>query len=92
MSEEKKDIEQNLDVVCEPVAAYTTKRSGDGVTYVHDELDDLDWSRLPILGPKTAEEAIARIERAEASLNDPTKWVTSEQMWAEMHQKYPWLR
>ena len=58
----------------------------------YPQIDDLDWDRLPILGPKTLEEAIARIEQAEKDLDDPTKWVTSEQMWAELHKKFPWLQ
>lgn len=92
------DEEERMDKACEPIAepipdygAFTPK-SADGCTEVHDWIDDLDWGRLPILGPRTEEEAIARIERAEAEFDDPTKWVTSEQMWAELHQKFPWLR
>ena len=92
------DEEQSMEMCCEPIAepiqdyaVYTSKRT-DGVTEVHDWIDDLDWDRLPILGPKTEEEAIARIERAEAELDDSSKLVTSEQMWAELHQKFPWLR
>ena len=88
------DEEQGIDMACEPIAEpmSATATSADGITHVHDRIDDLDWDRLPILGPKTKEEAVARIERAEAELDDPTKCVTSEQMWAELHQKFPWLR
>ena len=95
--EEKKypqnDEEQGIGMCCEPVAepmtdyAVSTSKRADGGTEVHDWIDDLDWDRLPILGPKTAEEAIARIEQAERDLDDPTKWVTSEQLWAELHNK-----
>ena len=84
------DEGQGMDMCCEPIAepmpdyAVSTSKRADGVTEVHDWIDDLDWDRLPILGPKTEEEAIARIERAEAELDDPTKWVTSEKMWCSM--------
>ena len=83
------DEEQGIDMCCEPVAeaVSSAKQSVDGITEVHDWIDDLDWDRLPILGPKTKEEAIARIEQAERDLDDPTKWVTSEQLWAELHNK-----
>ena len=90
--------EEKVGMCCEPMAdpipdyVSSTSRLADGVTEVHDWIDDLDWDSLPILGPKTEEEAIARIERAEAELDDSSKWVTSEQMWAELHQKFPWLR
>ena len=92
------DEEQGIGMCCEPVAepmadyAVSTSKRADGGTELHDWIDYLDWDRLPILGPKTAEEAIARIEQAERDLDDPTKWVTSEQMWAELHQKFPWLQ
>ena len=88
------DEEQGIDMCCEPVAeaVSSAKQSVDGITEVHDWIDDLDWDRLPILGPKTKEEAIARIEQAERDLDDPTKWVTSEQLWAELHKKFPWLQ
>lgn len=88
------DEEQGIDMCCEPVAeaVSSAKQSVDGITEVHDWIDDLDWDRLPILGPKTKEEAIARIELAERDLDDPTKWVTSEQLWAELHKKFPWLQ
>lgn len=88
------DEEQGIDMCCEPVAeaVSSAKQSVDGITEVHDWIDDLDWDRLPILGPKTKEEAIARIELAERDLDDPTKWVTSEQLWAELHNKFPWLQ
>ncbi len=92
MSEEINDIEQMVGRAAEPTVVYPVRPGSNGITYVHDELDDLDWSRIPILGPKTIEEAIARIEQAEAEMDDPTKWVTSEQMWAELHQKFPWLQ
>jgi hypothetical protein len=83
------DEEQGIDMCCEPVAeaVSSAKQSDDGITEVHDWIDDLDWDRLPILGPKTKEEAIARIEQAERDLDVPTKWVTSEQLWAELHNK-----
>ena len=63
-----------------------------GAVPIHDEIDDLDWDRCPILGPKTLEEAVARIEKAESEIDDPTKWTASERMWDEMHQKFPWLQ
>ena len=90
--------EQGTGLCREPAVEYlreyetVTTRRPEGTVGVHDWIDDIDWDRLPILGPKTSEEAIARIEQAEKDLDDPTKWVTSEQMWAEVHQKFPWLR
>ena len=56
-----------------------------------DESDsEIGWSEYRSSAkkskPKTPE------EQAEAEMDDPTKWVTSEQMWAELHQKFPWLQ
>lgn len=53
-----------------------------------DEIDDLEWDRFPSFGPFSDEEAIARNEKAEAELNDPSKWITSEQMWERLHSKF----
>jgi hypothetical protein len=78
--------EPSVDVQNVGVGSYT------GAVPIHDEIDDLDWDRCPILGPKTLEEAVARIEKAESEIDDPTKWTASEQMWDEMHQKFPWLQ
>ena len=91
--------EQGIDMCCEPIAepmpeyAVSTSKRADGVTEVHDWIDDLDWDRLPILGPKTEEEAIARIDKFEERLaKGEVKWISSEDAWAELYEKYPWLR
>lgn len=77
----------------EPVAvASYASSSPDGVTTVHDWIDDLDWDRFPSFGPFSDEEAIARIERAEKDLNDPSKWITAEEMDRRLYEKFPWLR
>lgn len=91
MSEENKDLEKKSCMACEPVAAVATEYH-DGVVTVHDEIDDLDWDRMPFFGPKTVEEAIARVDQAWEDRNDPTKWRTSEEMWNQIYAKYPWLR
>lgn len=83
-----------IDMACEPVAVSiaTEPQSADGVTEVHDWIDDLDWDRFSSLGPFSEEEAIARIEEAERDLNDPSKWISSEQMWERLYNRFPWLR
>ena len=79
--------------VSEPIAApVPDTMSVEGMTEVHDWIDDLDWDKFPSFGPFSDEEAIARIEEAERDLKDPSKWVTSEQMWENLYKKYPWLR
>ena len=84
--------DESVGMVSEPIEAMAVDSKLNGMTYVHDELDNIDWDNYPIFGPKTLDEAMARIERAEAEINDPTKWMTSEQMWEMMHERYPWLR
>ena len=69
----------------------------DGMPYDDDiasdeELDNLDWSKFPSFGPFSEEEAIARIEEAEKDLEDPSKWIPSEDAWKYLYEKYPWLR
>ena len=57
-----------------------------------EDINNLGWDRMPIFGPKTIEEAINRVDQAWAERNDPNKWITSEQMWNRLYEKYPWLR
>jgi len=46
--------------------------------------------------PEVLEQRIAEIEadmdEIDAGIEDPEKWIPSEQMWAELYQKYPWLK
>ena len=93
------DEEQGIDMCCEPIVepipdyAVSTSKRADGVTEVHDWIDDLDWDRLPILGPKTEEEAIARIDRFEEKLaKGEVKWYSSEEVDKMLYDKFPWLR
>ena len=82
--------ETGLDVACEPLVAITAEpmtMSGDGETTENDWTDDLDWDCFPSLGPFSKEEAIARIEEAERDLKDPSKWITSEQMFERLYCK-----
>ena len=79
--------------VSEPIAAPVPDiMSVDGMTEVHDWIDDLDWDKFPSFGPFSDEEAIARIEEAERDLNDPSKWITAEEMDRRLYERFPWLR
>ena len=84
--------EVGIDVTCEPMEAVAASDTHTESVYVDDELDELDWSNYPFIGPKTTEEAVARIDKAWEERNDPTKWIPSEQMWNRLYEKFPWLR
>ena len=91
--------EQGQDMACEPVAApvadydTVTTRHADGTVEVHDWIDDLDWSKFPSYGPFSEEEAIARIDQFEEELaKGQVTWISSEQAWAQIYEKFPWLR
>ena len=97
--EEKKypvmEEDTGTDMASEPVAAVKAEpltMAINGEATEHNWIDDLDWDRFPSLGPFSEEEAIARIEEAERDLKDPSKWISSEQMWERLYNKYPWLR
>ena len=101
--EEKKypqiDEEEGIGMCCEPMAeavadtSVQTTKLPDGGTIVHDWIDNLDWDRFPILGPKTEEEAIARIDKFEEDLaKGQVHWISSEDAWNQLYSKYPWLR
>ena len=91
MSEEIKDLETQDHIVSEPVIAPVADYQGSMVA-ISDEGDDIEWDRMPIFGPKTLDEAIDRINQAREDRNDPSKWMTSEQMWNRLYEKFPWLR
>ena len=58
-----------------------------------EELDDIDWDRLPSLGPFSEEEAIARIDRFEERLaKGEVKWYTSEEVDKMLYEEFPWLK
>jgi hypothetical protein len=90
MSDEIKDIETKVHVVNEPIAAPVADYQ-DGLVAVHDEIDDLDWDRMPIFGPKTLDEAIDRINQAWEDRNDPSKWIRIDDLHAELKKMHPWL-
>lgn len=98
MKEKKYPIlyeEENIDVASEPAVATSSTQYSQvqSVHTDHDFIDDLDWDRLPILGPKTEEEAIARIDEFEKKLaKGQVKWYSSEEMDRMLYEKYPWLR
>ena len=93
--------EEGLDRVCEPVvgatAAFTTYDGGD-MSYDDDvasdeDLEKLDWDKFPSFGPFSEEEAIARIDKFEEELaKGEVKWISSEEAWKQLYEKYPWLR
>lgn len=93
--------EDHASMVCEPSAeapaAFSTYDAGsasyDADIASDEELDDIDWDRLPSLGPFSEEEAIARIDRFEERLaKGEVKWISSEDAWKQLYEKYPWLR
>ena len=90
------DEESSIDRCCEPAVAELAEplvKSLDGVTTVHDWIDDLDWDRFPSFGPFSEEEAIDRINRFEEELaRGEVKWVSSEDAWQRLYEKYQWLR
>ena len=79
--------------VSEPVVApVPDTMSVEGTTEAHDWIDDLDWDKFPSFGHFSDEEAILRIEEAEADLKDPSKWITAEGMDRRLYERFPWLR
>ena len=94
--EEKKypifEEEEGDSKVCEPLAAPVADYCPVGsITANHDRIDDLDWDQFPSFGPFSDEEAIARVAEAEKDLNDPSKWITIEDLDAELKRLHPWL-
>lgn len=83
-------------------AAYATKRPvSSGIVYLNEEAEKIDRIPPGMFGfytddPDVFEQRVAEIEadmdEVDAGIEDPEKWISSEQMWTELYQKYPWLR
>ena len=87
--------DQGLNVVSEPVAGEVRSilHKAHGNAQKHDCIDDLDWNNLPVIGPSSEEDAIARIDKFEERLkNGQVKWYSSEEVDKQIYEKYPWLR
>ena len=91
------DEEEGVGMCCDPMAeavadtSVQTTKLADGVTLVHDWIDDLDWDCFPSYGPFSEEEAIARIQKAKDNLKNPTKRIRIDDLHAELKKLHPWL-
>ena len=79
--------------VAEPTPAYHGNAAvvlpADGVDECDDE--DIDWDKIPIgFYPANEEEAIARIEAAEAEY-ERGEYIDAEEFDKELKAKYPWI-
>ena len=76
--------EPGIDMAAEPAVAvdYATV---DGVDDTDYELQNHNFGM-----PCTLQELKAELEEAEREMEDPDKWCTSEQMWANIRQSFPW--
>ena len=93
--------EDGVGMVCESAvgstAAFSTYDDG-GMSYDDDivsdeDLDKLDWDKFPSFGPFSEEEAIARIDEFEKELRaGKVEWISSEDAWAQLYERFPWLR
>lgn len=75
----------------EPTPAY---HGNAAAVFTDDEIeeeDDINWDRIPIgFYPANEEEAIARIEAAEAAY-ERGEYMDAEDFDKELKAKYPWL-
>ena len=86
----------------EPAVAYAKKCPvSSGIIYMDEEAEKIDSIPLGAFefytdDPEVFEQHVAEIEadmdEVDAGIEDPEKWISSEQMWTELYQKYPWLR
>lgn len=84
--------EENVGMASEPIAAPVADYMPvDAVAADQDWIEDLDWDKFPSFGPFSDEEAIARIKQAEKDLKDPSKWITIDDLDAELKKLHPWL-
>ena len=77
-------IEEGQDMAAEPAVAldYSFVDIADDTDY---ELRGHDFGL-----PHTILELKAELEEAESEMDDPDKWCSSEQVWADIRQTFPW--
>ena len=83
-------------MVSEPMIAYAATGSGYANTLA-EGTDLLPSDYDPGIGPYSMEELNARIDEAEAAIiraeqGDMSDWVTPEELDAELHRQFSWLR
>lgn len=85
----KFEEEESVGMVSEPIGTAVATE-----TCLVDDVDEnLDWDKFPSMGPSSEEEAIARIDKFEEELaKGKVKWISSEDAWKQLYEKYPWLR
>jgi hypothetical protein len=52
----------------EPVGSLAYAETTENIDLLDDEDDDIDWDKMPLIGPATYEESIAHIEAAEQEI------------------------
>ncbi|MBQ8990724.1 MAG: hypothetical protein IJQ60_08870 [Prevotella sp.] len=52
----------------EPIGALAYAETTEDIDLLDDEDDNIDWDKMPLIGPATYEEAIAQIEAAEQEI------------------------
>ena len=80
---------------CEPAAsgASVASNPADGISAVHEWIDDMDWDKYPIIGPSSETEAIESIDKFENDLkNGQVHWTSSEEFDRQLFEEFPWLR
>ena len=77
-------IEEGHDIAAEPAVAmdYSFVDNADNMDY---ELRGHDFGL-----PRTILELKAELEEAENEMDDPDKWCSSEEVWADIRQTFPW--
>ena len=68
---------------------------------LEEEAEKIDRIPLGMFGfytddPKVFEQRVTEMEadmdEIDAGIEDPEKWISSEQMWTELYERHPWLR
>lgn len=78
---------RNYDSASEPETAFVASEAKQGT---EEDYDDSDFDNFPSFGPRTKEEAIARVRQAELDiLNGNT--MSMEECLAKLKEKHPWL-
>ena len=105
MEEKRYPIIEEEDGSCmtasEPAVAYATReKNSSGIGYMDEDAEKIDRIPLGMFGfytddPEVFEQRVAEMEadmdEIDAGIEDPEKWIQTDDFWAAMRKEHPWL-
>ncbi len=78
---------KNYGSASEPETAFVSSKAKQSI---EEDDDEADFANFPSFGPRTKEEAIARVRQAEQDIINGNT-IPAEKGWAMLKEEFPWL-